>query len=374
MSNEQKQQDTSQTADANDIAQPKVVQDANSPGEQLRIAREKLGLTQQQVADRLHLRITSVQAVESDSLEPGVSVTFTKGYVRLYAKLVHLEVEPLLAGYDRIHSKEREPAKLQSFSRRVSREAHDHRWNMVSIVVVLLVIGSIIFWWVDREGYFNDSGLKVSEAWETLVGEEAAEETARVNSDRNDSPNDVKKLDAGPNIPEEEVASLVSSAQQTSSQAIDNIEESIDDAADAIETNVSELEDSADDLADTASDLLDSAEETIAAAPELPRNSADIVEGVFSDAGYKVNADGTVNVEFTFTEDCWVSVKDVNGDTMAVGVKKKGRVMDVAGLPPVSVILGAPSAVEIDFGGQRIDMSVFPGGESAKFSLPLESE
>lgn len=376
MSNEKKQQDTSQTADASELAQPVVVQDANSPGQQLRIAREKLGLTQQQVADRLHLRITSVEAVESDSLEQGVSVTFTKGYVRLYAKLVHLEVDPLLAAYDQLHSKEREPAKLQSFSRRVSREAHDHRWNMVSIVVVLLVIGSIIFWWVDREGYFNDSGLKVSQAWETLVGEEEAEQAANIDSNNKleDTSSDVKKLNTGPNIPEEEVASIVNKVEETSNDTADTIDESIDDTEEVLSASVDELEDTANTLADATSDAVDSATEQLSSEPDTPRNSADIVEGVFTDAGYKVNADGTVNVEFTFTEDCWVSVKDANGDTMAVGVKKKGRVMDVAGLPPVRVILGAPSAVEIDFGGQRIDMSVYPGGESAKFSLPIESE
>ena len=356
-------------------AQSEPVQDTNSPGQQLRISREKLGLSQQQVADRLHLRLTSVQAVESDSLEKGVSVTFTKGYVRLYAKLVRLEVEPLLASYDQLHSRESEPAKLQSFSRRVSREAHDHRWNMVSIVVVLLVLGSIIFWWVDREGYFVDSGAKVTKAWESLVGEESEQEVqAPVEDKINETPTDVVKQNVGPNIPEEDVAALTSDTQSAITTSADEV---LSEASEQASDTVDNVESTVENATDVVSSNLDNAiEEDAAEEQEEPvkRNSADIIEGVFTDAGYRVNADGTVNVAFTFKDDCWVSVKDANGDTMAYGVKKQGRVMEVVGIPPVSVILGAPTAVEIDFGGQRIDMSVYPGGESAKFSLPVTSD
>lgn len=365
MSNEQKEQIEAQSEPA---------QDTNSPGQQLRISREKLGLSQQQVADRLHLRLTSVQAVESDSLEEGVSVTFTKGYVRLYAKLVRIEVEPLMASYDQLHSRESEPAKLQSFSRRVSREAHDHRWNMVSIVVVLLVLGSIIFWWVDREGYFADSGARVTQAWESLVGEESEEEAQTPVEDKiSETPTDIVKQDVGPNIPEEDVAALSAEAQNDISTIADEVQS---EASELVAETLNTVEDTVDNAAEVASSSLANALEDEAEELEEPvkRNSADIVEGVFTDAGYRVNADGTVNIAFTFKDDCWVSIKDANGDTMAYGVKKQGRVMEVVGIPPVSVILGAPTAVEIDFGGQRIDMSAYPGGESAKFSLPVVSD
>jgi cytoskeleton protein RodZ len=77
---------------------------------------------------------------------------------------------------------------------------------------------------------------------------------------------------------------------------------------------------------------------------------------------------------FTFSDDCWVSVKDANGEVVAIGVKVKGRVMEVSGLPPLEVILGAPGAVDIDFGGEQIDMSQFPVTRTANFQLPLQGE
>jgi cytoskeleton protein RodZ len=59
---------------------------------------------------------------------------------------------------------------------------------------------------------------------------------------------------------------------------------------------------------------------------------------------------------------------------MAYGVKKKGRIMTVSGIPPIRVILGAPQNVEIDFGGQPVDMTVHPAGRSANFKLPVVGE
>lgn len=370
MSKEEKQKQAAQTGEKTiaKAAEPAPEQSPNSPGKQLSEGRKRLGLSQQQVADRLHLRITSVQAVENDAREEGVSVTFTKGYVRLYAKLVHLDAQPLLDSYDSLHANEQEPAKLQSFSRRVSREAHDQRWNMVSIVVVLLVLGSIVFWWVDREGYFKDSGRKVTQAWETLVGDEEqmsqTSDKEQVDDQRaNNVADDFVRQDAGPQIPEEEVALL--DDDNTIIQSIDdNVEDALEDTT---------ASNSFEDFSDAADETLESANETVQEAFE-PRNSADIIEGVYSDAGYLINADGTVNVVFTFKDDCWVSIKDGNGETMAYGVKVKGRVMEVSGVPPVNVILGAPRSVDIEFGGQRVNMDVYPGGETAKFTLPVVSD
>lgn len=373
-----------------DNTQTNAAQNLDGPGKQLAQARAAQGLTQQEVADRLHLRITSIQAVESDSLEQGVSVTFSKGYVRLYAKLLNMPPEPLLEAYNRLHAKENQPAKLQSFSRRVSREAHDHRWNMVSIVVFLLVAGSVVVWWVDREGYFRDSGKNISEAFDSLLSSENEDGTSDTEadlsvldpdgSDGSDNYDNIVKQDAGPAILEEEAAGLasdVSEAIEQSDIVLDGIQDQASQALDAIDDGQDELNNVLDDPNS------DDASPTVAPAPVASTTSngrqadpsrGDIVEGVFTEDGYRINADGTVEVSFTFKDDCWVSVKDGDGEIMAIGVKTKGRVMVVSGIPPVSVILGAPQSVEIDFGGLAVDMSVYPGGESARFTLPVAGE
>jgi cytoskeleton protein RodZ len=78
-----------------------------------------------------------------------------------------------------------------------------------------------------------------------------------------------------------------------------------------------------------------------------------------------------VELIFEFSGDCWMNLTDATGEDIAYGVKVKGRVMPVTGIPPFVVTLGAPEVVKIRYAGERIDMSFLPFGRIAKFDLPL---
>ena len=378
MSKEEKQAKAGQTP-----VKPETLSadNENSPGKQLTKAREALGLTQEQIAIRLHLRLRSIQAVEQDQPEEGVSVTFNKGYVRLYAKLVHLDEVALLEAYDKIHKQNNQPAKLQSFSRRVTREAHDYRWNLVTIVVVLLVLGSVVGWWVQQSDSFKDSQRFVADTFDSLFNET---QNTQIPDSENESPlsneaddaadeADVVRLNTGPEIPDEAVAELDESLNQD--------EQDIGD--DAIQNQVidtkTNIEDNLENLGENPNDIIDSAVTTgndiINVAREPLNEVVDDADSFFGSGGdFIVNDDGTVDMAFTFNDDCWVSVKDVNGEVIAIGVKAKGRVMRVSGLPPIQVILGTAQVVELNFGGLEVDMSAYPGGRSANFTLPIEND
>ncbi|HGY1351367.1 TPA: helix-turn-helix domain-containing protein, partial [Aeromonas salmonicida subsp. salmonicida] len=85
--------------------QPHDIQDdsqAAGPGQLLRNAREQLGWTREQVASRIHLRLTLIAAIESDTYDKQTSHTFIRGYLRTYAKLVGIPDETILAAYDKL--------------------------------------------------------------------------------------------------------------------------------------------------------------------------------------------------------------------------------------------------------------------------------
>lgn len=67
------------------------------PGAQLAAQREMLGWSIEQVSEQLKLAPRQVLAIEQDNYEalPGLAVT--RGFIRAYAKLLKLEVAPLLA-------------------------------------------------------------------------------------------------------------------------------------------------------------------------------------------------------------------------------------------------------------------------------------
>lgn len=347
-------------------------------------ARKQQGLSEQQVADRLHLRLSSIQAIESDGIEKGVSLTFTKGYVRLYARLLGLNSEPLLAAFDKLHAQDTQPAKLQSFSKRVAREANDSRWNMVTYIIVFLVIGSVVVWWIDQSDFsfsnsFSSSVQSTDQDSSTISSGEVSSVIGKTeNIATLDDSGDFDVFPAQQNAAnmDNDVLSVDNSATDTTviaeldtglENATEQTQERLAGAGQSLETNVQELQRTNARATDGASNAIDAIEEALPAATRglLSRSS---------DLPYAVNSDGSVDMVFTFSDDCWVSVKDAFDETIAIGVKVKGRVMEVSGIPPIQVILGAPQDVAIDFGGQSIDMSVFEAGRSANFQLPIEGE
>jgi cytoskeleton protein RodZ len=365
------------------------------PGEILSSAREQQGLTQQQVADRLHLRLSSVQAIESDSIEQGVSITFTKGYVRLYARLLGINADPLLKSFDKIHVSSNPPSKLQSFSKRVEREANDSRWNFVTYIIILLLVGLLVVWWVDQSNFsFSDS----FNAQQPSDSEQTEQTQSTVNL-REDSSSQVYQpdtsFDSTATADEENISAAQSALDSLATSGAETEDTGVFVAQDEAQTSVDPLS-----TVDQESQELNEAQPaddftaTVTQAGDLEQNAQDVIEAVSSseveeaevegvnestvvnteDLPYTLNPDGSVDMTFTFADDCWVSVKDAFDETIAVGVKVKGRVMEVSGVPPIKIILGAPQVVDIDFGGQAIDMSRFDDGRTANFELPSQGE
>jgi cytoskeleton protein RodZ len=75
-------------------------------------------------------------------------------------------------------------------------------------------------------------------------------------------------------------------------------------------------------------------------------------------------------LEMRFSENCWVDVVDAEGNRVAYGTKQAGYVMQLTGKAPFVVTLGNPSVVSINFNQQAVDMSAFPAGRVAKFTIP----
>lgn len=95
-------------------------------GQRLRQAREQLGLSQQTVAERLCLKMSTVRDIEEDSVSADLASTFVRGYIRSYAKLVHLpedELLPMLAKQAPL--KMAKVAPMQSFSLGKRRKKRD---------------------------------------------------------------------------------------------------------------------------------------------------------------------------------------------------------------------------------------------------------
>ncbi|MGH8744637.1 MAG: helix-turn-helix domain-containing protein, partial [Burkholderiales bacterium] len=67
-----------------------------SVGRVLSSARERQGLSVSDVARQLKLAVRQVEALEADDFKSLPRITFVRGFIRNYAKLVQIDAEPLL--------------------------------------------------------------------------------------------------------------------------------------------------------------------------------------------------------------------------------------------------------------------------------------
>ena len=137
-----------------------------SPGAMLKARRETLGLSQQDIADKLFLKTKQINDLENDIIDEKSSVTFTKGYVRNYAKQLGMNSQEVIEAFERFHNQTSVPSseKLQSFSKRVAKQTHDDRWMMVTYVILLLIIAAVVVWWYQQPSDDTVAELPLSEA------------------------------------------------------------------------------------------------------------------------------------------------------------------------------------------------------------------
>ncbi|KHP84597.1 hypothetical protein QS30_20185 [Salmonella enterica subsp. enterica serovar Senftenberg] len=100
--------------------------EAQTTGVRLRNAREQLGLSQQAVAERLCLKVSTVRDIEEDKAPSDLASTFLRGYIRSYARLVHVPEEDDCCRGWKSSARLRAPkvAPMQSFlvKRRINRD------------------------------------------------------------------------------------------------------------------------------------------------------------------------------------------------------------------------------------------------------------
>lgn len=338
-------EDVNQANTAQASGQPGAEEPAHSAGQMLHHAREQQGLSRQAVADKLFLKVTTVEDIEQDKIDASMSVTFTKGYVRNYAKFLGLDPQRVLAEFDKNQAAGQSPAKLQSFSQRVAKEAHDDRWMMVTYVILFLLLAGTVAWWYQQDDGAIDENIDAPAVSNARSFEQ--DDTERSN-----------RIDVAP-------TGAAVTRPQTNSDETQGREN-------RVAGNRSESQESSLGSPTSSSEQDTNSPEPQASNPEPAEDNAQTAANTSAAASPVGESAAPVQMEFTFTEDCWVNIEDASGEVIATGIKSAGRVMPISGVPPISVTLGAPDKVSITYAGQAVDISQYQNGRTARFTLPMQ--
>ncbi|EGR2182303.1 cytoskeleton protein RodZ [Vibrio parahaemolyticus] len=300
-------------------------------GTLLKNKRESLGMTQKQVADRLRLRVSVIEDIENNRFESQQVATFTRGYLRSYAKFVGLDEKVVLVALEQtadVKPKEQE-IEMQSFSRKTKHEKHNSRIMLLTWVIAIVIIGISAAWWWQNQ---QENSL-------AQVVAEANVETSQPSAD------EIADIDL---MTEEE---LIASTPAELAASNNTSSESSINAAQTDEVVPAETEESTTEATQEPVAVIEAAEEVQEASPVVP--------------------EGMTLLTMKFKADCWIQVKDTNGKTLVSGTQKPGQDVELTGKAPFKVILGAPEGVTMTFASEPVDLSGYTSGKVARFTLPL---
>lgn len=290
-----------------------------SVGAKLRQAREKLGLTQQDIADHLCLRLVTISDIEADENSAGLAPTFTRGYIKAYAKYVNLPEDEILTPIEsyspQIHKRDAGarsgPVKGFPLNKSTTRKKRDSWLMLITWIILLVVLGlSGVWWWQNHK--LDNKEIKTMAVNSTIKLNEAQHEGRIIPLNNSNSGPDVIVL------PPQETAQPLQTG--------------------TIDTRMSDS---------VPPSSLFQQRQNLFPNPRASLTAEAIVQ-------LKILAN---TLSMKFDDKSWVTITHrVNGrnETLFSGQKNKGENLEVSGTPPYRITLGKPEAVSIEFGGKSV--------------------
>lgn len=286
-----------------------------SSGSILRQAREDAGLTQEDVVADTRMTLYNVRALENDDFKRLPSDTFTRGYLRIYAKLLKLDVEPLVAAYEqtrRDSGVDPQPVAAAPQNRRGANPGRPLLYFIASILVVMALLWILSVWFLG-----NDSDTPASGAIENVVETDLVATTTGTGS--------------VPALAETDAVELAATPEFSPEPGPDADASSPIEAAEA-------------DVAEDAVPI------------ELPANET-------------VQSSPLDRLELSFTDECWLVVTDAQGDVLVTDLVQPGQELDLQGQAPFEVRMGNAQAVQMSLNGSAYDLDVPPNARLMTVSV-----
>jgi cytoskeleton protein RodZ len=293
-------------------------QKKQSPGQILVAAREALNIDLADLAKQIKVPLYVLEAIDKDRVPKNLPETFVRGYIRSYAKKVNIDADLVLPQVETVGVifDDADNKEMQSFSRRNKRKALERRLSRVTWILAIVLIGGLIFWWLQDNQYTEFAPVAGNNDDHLVV--EAHEVKAEVT-----------------------VTPVATEETQTLS---------------AVE------------LAQVAEEVEPEAKQTPATDIQEPVKLTASQKAAVSDNG-EVDEEGYIKVEMRFENDCWVEVHDMTGDRIAIGNKPAGYVMSLNAQAPLNVLLGNPEGVTILVNGKPFSLADLPKNRVARFEV-----
>jgi cytoskeleton protein RodZ len=314
-----------------------VAPPAESPGAILLAERRNQGLSLGDIARQLKLSVRQVEALERDDYAAFSGPLFVRGFLRNYAKLLHLEPEALLAAANLSATPVSVGPPAAAYVP-VSAANPEGRRKFVawSVTVVLAIIVLMLL-------------------------------ASNVSKDRREpAPSAVAQGPSAPVTTPQHADSPPATLSPAQSAA------TVDSAPKAAPAAERETQAPEPEPAPPATTALAAApkasppvesEPTTAAPPTAPQAAGGAKPHVM------VSGTGTSQIRMTFEGESWVEVKDGSGATIFSRLNTAGTERVIKGTPPLTVVVGNAHGVKLTYRDKAIDLGPHTRVDVARITL-----
>lgn len=296
-----------------------------SIGELLRVTREKASYSIGYVSAHTHLTEQIIIALENDEHEMIASPVYVKGYIRSYAKLLELDIEPLLGQQQSASCIECVTPQVKK-PKKVRSSGADPVVIWSSVTVVALLAGLLLTWWFHHDDSDPVELAAVVDQFDNAASHGEREGKAQASIAPNSEQNQPHTVGLGSVDPKH-----ISDKPNATFQPDDALP-----------------------------------------IPEVTQDSSTTTNESQSHSESPVSSDDTEKVRITvrYNEESWTEIFDARKRRLLHGLIQPGATRVISGQAPFNVFLGNSPGVELEINGKPFDHSAYVrGNNTARFLI-----
>ena len=302
---------------------PQNTEASETVGEILRNKREEIGLSLDEITEKLNLDSNLIELLENNDFEKFKVETYLKGYLRAYSKLLGIDGDRIIKLYKESNP-EKEPEILPDVKPKNQKNSSDRSVKLFSYIIGLSIVLSMLIW------YQKNITIK-PDANNNNIG--------NIELNKNNKINGV------------DTSYKIITHSDYWQWPIDNIPDRYRD---------SEENDNSKSVKNEK--IKDNIKENVIQEEVLETEESPIYETQQSADTVVLNLRG----------DSWIEIYDREGNRLFLDLARSGKNYIINGDSPFDILLGAANEVSVEFNGSLVNIEPYIRYGIARFTLPTE--
>ena len=339
---------------------------AASVGALLSEARERAGLTSDELARRLCMTPSKLEALERDGFDSFPGATYVRGYIRNICKELGADEAQVLAAYAKQAPAEA-PRAAQVPKGPVMSSNTAGGSSAFSPLLLLVAVAAVAgYWWMGQQGEPAVPQVQVADVPEVRGGATTASDL--------DSDSDLQSESGLESDPEPAQAYSVSSPEASVAEMAEDFEPETDvQLADVAIASMEAEESEPESVVEPASELasqsvIETAETVQESIQESVREPVEVASEQQAEPEAPMVASG-VALALSFAEESWVEVTDATGNKLIARLQPAGSTVELNGQAPFSLMLGNAAATTVSYAGEVVDSAPLGNRRTRKLTV-----